>query len=108
IGASPFVQMAKPDAPKFRTQLEVLEPTQIRPAIAKYRDFLKATYLPAAREAIGVSANPNGAACYASAVKYHATVDMKAQEIHDLGKAQIDKIWTEMKEIGKRSFNTDD
>ena len=30
-----------------------------------------------------MSANPNGAACYLAAVKHHATVDMKAQEIHD-------------------------
>ena len=46
----------------------MLERTQFRPAIAKYRDFLKTTYLPAAREAIGVSANPHGLACYTAAV----------------------------------------
>jgi uncharacterized protein (DUF885 family) len=72
------------------------------------RDFLQKTYLPAAREAIGVSANPNGAACYAAAVKYHATVAMGAQEIHDLGKTQMAKIQAEMKDIGRRSFGTDD
>jgi len=109
IGDSPFVQMAKPGSPaSFKKALEDQERTMIRPAIAKYRDFLVKTYLPAAREAIGVSANPNGAACYLAAVKYHATVDMKAQEIHDLGKAQMEKIWAEMKTIGQRSFNVDD
>jgi uncharacterized protein (DUF885 family) len=109
IKDSPFVQMAKADAPaSFRTRLETLEKTQIRPAIARYRDFLATTYLPAAREAIGVSANPQGAACYAAAVKYHATVDMGAQQIHDLGLAQMERITNEMKEIGRRSFNTDD
>jgi uncharacterized protein (DUF885 family) len=64
--------------------------------------------LPAAREAIGVSANPNGAACYLAAIKYHATVSMTPQEIHDLGKAQMEKITAEMKTIGERSFNTAD
>ena len=83
VSASPFVQMAKADAPKFKAQLEELERAKIRPAIGRYRDFLKSTYLPAAREAIGVSANPNGPACYAAAVKYHATVDMTPKEIHD-------------------------
>ena len=34
------------------------KPAQIRPAIARYRDFLSDVYLPAAREAVGVSANP--------------------------------------------------
>src|SRR5204863_8753971 len=80
----------------------------IRPAITRYRDFLVKTYLPAAREAIGVSANPNGAACYTAAVNYHATVKMKPQEVHDLGKAQMEKITAEMKTIGKRSFGTED
>jgi uncharacterized protein (DUF885 family) len=108
VGDSPFVQMAKADAPVFRKKLEELEKTQIRPAIAKYKQFLTETYLPAAREAIGVSANPQGAACYGAAVKYHATVDMTAQPIHDLGLAQMAKITAEMKEIGRRSFNTDD
>lgn len=109
IGDSPFVQMAKKDAPaSFRKALEELERNETRPAMVRYRDFLQKTYLAAARETIGVSANPNGAACYAAAVKYHATVEMKAQDIHDLGKAQIDRIWAEMKDIGKRGFNTDD
>ena len=109
IGDSPFVQMAKAGtAASFKKTLEDQEKTMIRPAITRYRDFLVQTYLPAAREAIGVSANPDGAKCYAAAVKYHATVDMSAQEIHDLGRKQMDLITAEMKTIGTRSFNTPD
>ena len=67
IGDSPFVQMAK-EAGEFRSRLEALEKTQIRPAIQQYRDFLRSTYLPASRQAIGVSANPNGSACYPAIV----------------------------------------
>jgi uncharacterized protein (DUF885 family) len=107
VSASPFVQMAKPDAPKFKQQLEELERTKIRKAIDRYREYLASSYLSAARESIGVSANPNGAACYAAAVKYHATVDMTPQQIHDLGKAQMEKIQAEMKDIGRRSFGTE-
>jgi uncharacterized protein (DUF885 family) len=104
---SPFVQMAK-EPGAFRSELETLETSKIRPAITRYRDFLKNEYLPKAREAVGVSANPGGAACYTAAVKYYATVDMTPQQVHDLGKAQIEKIRTEMAVIGKRSFGTDD
>ena len=74
----------------------------------RYRDFLRDVYLPAAREAIGVSANPDGAACYAAAVKYHATVAMTPQQVHDLGSPQMEKIQSEMREIGQRSFKPDD
>jgi uncharacterized protein (DUF885 family) len=108
VGDSPFVKMAKPGAAAFKKQLEELETTQIRPAIARYRDFLRDTYLATARDAIGVSANPAGQACYAAAVKYHSTVAMTPQQVHDLGKAQIEKIQAEMREIGKRSFKTED
>jgi uncharacterized protein (DUF885 family) len=106
---SPFVLMARPDAPPgFRKQLESLETTQIRPAIQRYRDFLEKEYVPAAREAIGVSANPDGAACYDAAVKYHATVAMTAKEVHDLGLAEMAKIQAEMRQIGERSFKVAD
>jgi uncharacterized protein (DUF885 family) len=105
---SPFVQMAKKDAAAFRTQLEALETASIRPAIRKYRDFLKTTYLPASRDDVGVSANPGGAACYAASVRQFATVDMTPQQVHDVGRAQMDRIEAEMREIGTRSFGIAD
>ena len=108
LADSPFVQMAKPDAGAFRKDLETLEQTTIRPAIARYLTFLRKEYLPAARAAIGVSANPNGTQCYPAAVRYHATVEMTPQQVHDLGLAEMKKIQTEMREIGKRSFGVED
>jgi uncharacterized protein (DUF885 family) len=108
LSESPFVQMAKPDTPAFQKQLEKLESTKVRPAIKKYRDFLKATYLKAARTDVGVSANPGGPACYAASVKYYATVAMTPQQVHDLGLSQMEKIQAEMKTIGERSFHTSD
>ena len=108
LGDSPFVQMAKPEMKDFRAKLEALEKGRIRPAISRYRDFLVKEYLPAAREAIGVTANPNGAECYRAAVRYHATVDMTPQQIHDTGLAQMAKIQEEMRAIGKRSFGVED
>jgi uncharacterized protein (DUF885 family) len=57
LAESPFVQMARPGAPpEFRQDLEKLEKQRIRPAIVRYRGFLKNTYMPAARAAVGVSA----------------------------------------------------
>ena len=51
-----------PAVPAFKKQLKKLETTTIRPAVKRYRNFLKTTYLPAARTSFDVSANPNGAA----------------------------------------------
>lgn len=107
VADSPFVQMAKDDA-SFRTQLEALETGGIRPAITRYRDFLQTDYLPQARVDIGVSANPSGEACYRAAVKYHATVAMPAQAIHDLGLAQMRSLHEDISAIGLRMFGSSD
>lgn len=108
VSDSAFVQMAPDAAPEFRSQLEDLETSAIRPAIRKYRDFLSSTYLPAARVDVGVNANPNGAQCYSAAVKYHATVDLTARAVHDMGLQQIEVIQGQLREIGERSFGTSD
>ncbi len=108
VDESAFVQMARPGQAAFRAQLEALETAGIRPAIIRYRDYLRDEYLPAARAEIAVAANPDGAACYAAAVKYHATVALSAQEIHDIGLAQMEAIRAEMATIGERSFGTSD
>lgn len=105
---SPFLAMAPEGADDFRAALEELEDQTIRPAIRRYRDFLTVEYLPAAREAIGVAANPDGEACYAAAVRYWATVDVPSEEIHRIGLDHMSAIRAEMLEIAERSFGTDD
>lgn len=108
VAESPYVVMAKDSFPEFRSAMEALEVDSIRPAITAYRDFLRAEYLPAARTAIGVSANPDGAACYAAAVKYHATVAMTAEEVHQVGLDQMAVIRGEMEAIAERLFGNRD
>jgi uncharacterized protein (DUF885 family) len=107
VADSPFVQMAK-EAGDFRAALETLEVSAIRPAMIRYRDFLRTEYLPAAREAIGVSANPDGAQCYPVAVKYYSTVEMTPQQVHEVGLSEMAKIQAEMREIGARGFGIED
>ncbi|MGH7553262.1 MAG: DUF885 domain-containing protein [Longimicrobiales bacterium] len=108
IDDSPFVAMASDSIASFRAEMRRLESDALRPAITRYRDFLRDEYLPAAREAIGVSANPEGPACYAVAVRYHATVDMSPEEVHRTGLEQMEKIRSEMTQIAQRSFATSD
>src|SRR5262249_1360568 len=87
---------------------ETLVSSEINPAATRYADFLEKEYLPAAREAIPVTANPNGAACYDASVLYHSSSPMTAAQVHDLGLRQLDKLTAEMTAIGQRSFNTAD
>lgn len=108
VSRSPFVTMAPDSMPELRVRLEQLETGQIRPAIQRYRDFLRDEYLPKARTEIGVSANPDGATCYRAAIRYHATVDMTAEQVHQTGLDQMAKIRTEMQAVATRSLGTSD
>jgi uncharacterized protein (DUF885 family) len=106
VAQSPFVAMAPDTLPVFRAALERLEMESIRPAIARYRAFLVDEYLPAARAAIAVAANPDGESCYRAAVRYHATVDMSPDDVQRTGLEQMARIRGEMQQIAERSFGT--
>jgi uncharacterized protein (DUF885 family) len=106
---SPFASPAQRDkTAAFATEFEALVTTAINPAAARYADFLEKEYLAAAREAIPVTANPNGAACYDASVLAHSSSRKTAKQVHELGLQQIDRLMAEMKAIGERSFHTGD
>ncbi|MBZ0111382.1 MAG: DUF885 domain-containing protein [Thermoanaerobaculia bacterium] len=80
----------------------------VDPAIAEYRRFLAEEYLLRARDAIAVRENTDGAECYRAAVRLHTSLQRSAEEIHQTGLEQMDRITAEMREIGERSFGTSD
>ena len=82
---------------------EVLD-REVAPAVERYARFLEETYLPSAREAIAVSANPGGDACYPAAVLHFATIDPGAERIHALGLEQLARIRAEMQRIVDEHF----
>jgi uncharacterized protein (DUF885 family) len=90
--------------PELRSRMQRVFALEVRPAVERYARFLEETYLPRAREAIAVRANPNGEACYPAAVRYFATVDPGAESIHALGLAQLARIRAEMQEILDAQF----
>jgi uncharacterized protein (DUF885 family) len=109
LADSPFDSPAVRDkTPGFVAQYNALVSDRINPAFVKYREFLEREYLPAARDAIGVSAMPNGAACYDASVRYHSSLPRSAAAVHAAGLKQIEAIGAEMQAIAERSFHTSD
>src|SRR5690606_4640952 len=103
--ASPFHAPAQRDStPGFGDRLAATIRDEIQPAIRRHVEFLRSEYLPRARESIAVSALPDGEACYRASVRYHTSLDIGPQEIHQTGLDQIEKIRAEMRAIGERSF----
>ena len=102
---SPFYSPAQRDStPSFRSAMSRMIETELNPAIRKYRDFLAHEYFPAAREALGVSANPDGVACYRGRVRSFATVDVEADTVFNSGLAQMARVESEMQVISTRTF----
>ena len=92
----------------FSTAMATVIEEVVDPAIESYREFLREEYLPNARVAIAVASNTDGEVCYSAAVRYHTSLDMTAQEVHDTGLEQMKQINAQMLEIGERSFGTTD
>jgi uncharacterized protein (DUF885 family) len=106
---SPFAApMQRDSTPAFRAEFEQVMTNDLYPAIRRYRDFLVNEYLPASRETIGIVGNPAGVDCYRAAVRSFTTLDVPAQEIHEIGLREMAKIQAEMRTIAQRSFNTTD
>jgi uncharacterized protein (DUF885 family) len=109
LAESPFDSPSVRDkTPEFQRSFDLLVREQLVPAFTRYRDFLQGEYLSAAREAVGVSANPNGAACYDASVRYFSSLPRTAKEVHATGLEQVARLDAEMKAIGERSFGTGD
>jgi uncharacterized protein (DUF885 family) len=103
---SPFHSPADRDSSAtFSTTLTRIIAEDINPAIRRYRTFLQDEYLPKAREALGVSANPDGTACYAATVRAFATVEMPAESVFTRGVDEMSRIEGEMRLIASRRFS---
>ena len=107
--SSPLASPAERDPdPAFRAEYVRAIAEEVFPAIARYRKYLAREYLEEAREALGVSANPNGAACYAAAVRGFATVARSPEAVYALGLSEMDRIEGALRVIAERDFATSD
>lgn len=107
--ASPFASPMQRDSfPAFRAEFRQVMADEMYPAMRRYRDFLVNEYLPRARQTVGISALPHGAECYRARVRSFTTLDVPAQQIHEIGLREMDRIQAEMRVIAQRSFGTSD
>jgi len=107
VEASPFHDpAARATDSTFRRQVRGLISDSITPAIRRYRDYLSGEYR--GREAVGVDANPDGAACYAASVRFHTSLAIEPRTIHETGLHEMQRIEDEMRRIARESFKTED
>jgi uncharacterized protein (DUF885 family) len=106
---SPFMSpVLRDQTPEFAGDFMTLVTDEILPAIGRYRDFLKETYVEGARESLAVSDNPDGLACYNAMLRSHTSLPRTAEQVFELGKSTVEKNALEIIETGKQRYGTDD
>jgi len=87
---SRFWGPAKRDTdPSFQRQWRDLVEAKIVPATRRYLAYLRDEYLPKARTSLGISANPNGVACYRAEIAAYAGSDMTPTTLFQIGQEEV-------------------
>jgi uncharacterized protein (DUF885 family) len=109
VDDSPFYSAAvRSDDAGFGAALRVIVSDSIRPALQRYRDYLADSYLPQAREALSITANPDGAACYEASLRAYTTLDRSGREVYELGRQAVAANRAGVIELGKAAYGLDD
>ena len=87
------------DWQRMQEQARTIISGSINPALEEHRRFFVNDYLPHCAQSDSVSAQPNGAAYYAFRIRQETTTDLTAQQIHDLGMAEVTRIRGEMDQL---------
>ena len=95
----PFVKLPQGVPEEVRAQAVQIFRERVAPAYAEFGKFFTVRYLPKAREAVALSALPEGAAWYAARVQRETTTELTPQQIHELGLTEVKRIRGEMDKV---------
>jgi uncharacterized protein (DUF885 family) len=73
------------------------------PALRRIRTFLADEYRSAARDSVGLSDMPGGAALYALRIEQQTTLPLTADEVHNIGLREVARLRTEMEAVARRT-----
>ncbi len=91
---------------KVSSELKEIIKNNINVNYKKLYDFVKNEYLPNCRKEAGIWSLPDGQARYKNSVKYYSTLDLTADDIHNIGLKEVERIRAEMETLkNKIGFN---
>jgi uncharacterized protein (DUF885 family) len=110
IDANPFLGPTKKypatisaeDQKRLTQQITDAINTDVLPAYKTFAAFLRTEYAPQGRTALAVTSLPDGEKRYQNDIYQRTTTNMTADEIHQLGLREIDRIQAEMLVIAKK------
>jgi uncharacterized protein (DUF885 family) len=75
---------------------------KVRPALTRLRDFIRDTYLPRARDTVGLLHMKGGPALYQYLVQVRTTTDLTPEEIHAIGLSEVERLHGEMEAVKRQ------
>jgi uncharacterized protein (DUF885 family) len=84
---------------EIKDSLKNLIENEVYSGYRKLHEFVRNEYLPQCRKIASISSLPDGKERYLSSVKYYTTLDMNADEIHQLGLKEVERIRGEMEKL---------
>ncbi|TDR19343.1 DUF885 domain-containing protein [Marinicella litoralis] len=84
---------------EFQQQAKTIINNAINPSYKKFKSFMADTYLPNAKDDIGAYSFPDGKAYYQQQIKAYTTLDLTAEDIHQIGRSEVKRIRAEMENI---------
>ena len=95
---------------RFRAEIRDISTERIRPAYERLRDFLRDELWRAARDdrTPGLLSLPGGPECYLALIRNQTSLDLAPEEIHEMGRLELERVQAELRELGRRALGTDD
>jgi uncharacterized protein (DUF885 family) len=72
---------------------------EVLPALRRFRDFVRDTYLPAGRKKLAATSLPDGEAYYAHAIRAQTTTSLTPEAIHKIGLEEVARIRAAMEGV---------
>jgi len=76
--------------------------TSVVPAYGRLQDYLEQQYLPACRDTVGIWDTPGGEQWYQDRVAWFTTTALTADEVHEIGLREVERIRAEMMKVIER------
>lgn len=100
---APLAQMPEripaAEAERLKAAARAAISESVTPAYAELLDFLRNEYLPQTRTTLAAEEMPNGEAYYQQQIEQYTTLDLTAEEIHQIGLAEVARITAEMEKV---------
>lgn len=87
------------DRERLTAAFRTLITDQLNPAIRRQRDFIANTYIPSARDSVGLDALPDGMAWYAFSARQQTTSDLTPEAIHQIGLDEVARIHEQIRGV---------